>query len=184
LPWLRRDKICGKGCSEIYWGEWYSDPPDCCDPCDQCHGCWTGPHGYCHLGPCQRLLACFHGFTYCPPPCCGPSCGLCDKPGCGGCGTCGVGRAAGCATCSHHGGYAGEFSDHAPHSLMEENWDLPPGPKPVPGKPIHKAQGVPEPRMTHVPAPQRPAAMQTAAPAANRMPATSNRMVRHAAYQR
>src|SRR5262245_49886415 len=58
LPWLIWGKTCGKGCGEIYWGEWVSDPPDCCDPCDQCTGCWTGHHyGPCNLGPCQRLLA-------------------------------------------------------------------------------------------------------------------------------
>src|SRR5262245_20621057 len=50
IPYLTRHKSCGQGCGEIYWGEWYSDPPDCCDPCDQCSGCWTGPHGYCCLG--------------------------------------------------------------------------------------------------------------------------------------
>jgi hypothetical protein len=24
------------GCGEQYWGDWYGDPPDCSDPCDQC----------------------------------------------------------------------------------------------------------------------------------------------------
>ncbi len=37
---------CSSGCGEIYWDEWLSDPPDCCDPCDQC-GNWIGPHGCC-----------------------------------------------------------------------------------------------------------------------------------------
>ncbi len=32
---------CG-GCGELYWNEWHSDPPACCDPCDQC-GNWVGP---------------------------------------------------------------------------------------------------------------------------------------------
>ena len=25
---------CGAGCGERYWGDFYSDPPDCWDPCD------------------------------------------------------------------------------------------------------------------------------------------------------
>jgi len=29
------------GCGERYWGDWYGDPPDCSDPCDQC-GNYTG----------------------------------------------------------------------------------------------------------------------------------------------
>lgn len=32
---------CG-GCGEFYWSEWHSDPPQCCDPCDDC-GNWVGP---------------------------------------------------------------------------------------------------------------------------------------------
>ncbi|QDT68092.1 hypothetical protein MalM25_10040 [Planctomycetes bacterium MalM25] len=32
---------CG-GCGELYWNEWHSDPPACCDPCDDC-GNWVGP---------------------------------------------------------------------------------------------------------------------------------------------
>ena len=30
------------GCGDVYWGEWMSDPPDACDPCDGC-GNWIGP---------------------------------------------------------------------------------------------------------------------------------------------
>jgi len=33
---------CASGCGEIYWGEWFSDPPDDCDPCDD-WGHWIGP---------------------------------------------------------------------------------------------------------------------------------------------
>src|SRR5207248_598223 len=61
-----------RGCGEIYCDEWKSDPPDCCDPCDRCYGQFTGPHGYCNLGPCQRILAWLDGYRYCPPPNCGP----------------------------------------------------------------------------------------------------------------
>lgn len=32
---------CG-GCGELYWNEWHSDPPSCCDPCNDC-GDWVGP---------------------------------------------------------------------------------------------------------------------------------------------
>jgi hypothetical protein len=147
LAALKRCKTCGKGCGEIYWGEWISDPPDCCDPCDQCYGQWTGPHGYCNLGPCQRLLAALHGYKYCPKPCCNESCGpLCSKPAMAGCTTCG---GTGCATCGGaHGGYIEhihgpvEMHHHLPpgQSIMTENWDRAPGPKPTPGKPLHKAE--------------------------------------------
>lgn len=41
-PSLQNHLSCCKGCGEIYWGEWISDPPDDCDPCD-CHGNWVGP---------------------------------------------------------------------------------------------------------------------------------------------
>lgn len=39
---LKHVLSCGAGCGEIYWGEWISDPPDDCDPCDNC-GNWVGP---------------------------------------------------------------------------------------------------------------------------------------------
>jgi hypothetical protein len=29
------------GCGELYWSEWFNDPPACCEPCD-CHGNYTG----------------------------------------------------------------------------------------------------------------------------------------------
>jgi hypothetical protein len=38
---------CGRGCGDRYWGDFYSDPPNCWDPCD-CHGNYTG--GGCHHG--------------------------------------------------------------------------------------------------------------------------------------
>jgi hypothetical protein len=45
LTWLfglfRCGTFCGSGCGERYWGDWYGDPPDCCDPCDNC-GNFTG----------------------------------------------------------------------------------------------------------------------------------------------
>lgn len=35
-----------RGCGEVYWGEWMSNPPYCCDPCDD-HGNWVGHGGCC-----------------------------------------------------------------------------------------------------------------------------------------
>jgi hypothetical protein len=36
---------CGQqGCGDVYWHEFHSDPPDCCDPCDE-YGNWTGGCG-------------------------------------------------------------------------------------------------------------------------------------------
>jgi hypothetical protein len=29
------------GCGELYWSEWFNDPPRCCDPCD-CYGNYLG----------------------------------------------------------------------------------------------------------------------------------------------
>ncbi|MEN6458472.1 MAG: hypothetical protein ABFC63_06035 [Thermoguttaceae bacterium] len=52
-PWHRGPLSClfalftpcgwygGCGCGERYWGDFYSDPPDCWDPCDS-HGNYTG----------------------------------------------------------------------------------------------------------------------------------------------
>jgi hypothetical protein len=33
----------GPSCGERYWGDFYGEPPDCCDPCD-CYGNYTGMH--------------------------------------------------------------------------------------------------------------------------------------------
>ena len=88
LAWLG-GCLARAGCGEIYCDEWKSDPPDCCDPCDQCYGEFTGPHGYCCLGPCQRLLACLDGYKYCSPPVSGPwrpifgHCSPCPAPSAG-----------------------------------------------------------------------------------------------------
>jgi hypothetical protein len=45
---------CGPSCGERYWGDFYSDPPDCSDPCDDggnytgrgCHNCGGAQHGH------------------------------------------------------------------------------------------------------------------------------------------
>jgi len=131
---MRRCATCGKGCGEIYWGEWISDPPDCCDPCDQCYGCYTGPHGACCLGPCQRLLAALHGYSYCPKPDCGPACGgFCNRGGCGS--VCGCGG-AGCASCG--GGPHGAMLSGTPYGMNYSEEVLPPPanarPMPMPAR--------------------------------------------------
>ena len=41
LSLFRCESWCGTGCGEVYWVEFHSDPPDCCDPCDRC-GHFTG----------------------------------------------------------------------------------------------------------------------------------------------
>lgn len=30
-------KWCGGQCGEFFWNEWFSIPPCCCDPCDDCN---------------------------------------------------------------------------------------------------------------------------------------------------
>lgn len=37
---------CGPNCGERYWGDFYSDPPACSDPCDRC-GNYAGHGGGC-----------------------------------------------------------------------------------------------------------------------------------------
>ena len=52
---LKHMLTCASGCGEIYWGEWISDPPDDCDPCDD-WGNWTGPTD-CYGPSCLDTLA-------------------------------------------------------------------------------------------------------------------------------
>ena len=52
---------CGPQCGELFWNEWFSIPPACCDPCDEC-GCYIGPrlndglysHGNDYHGWCEH----------------------------------------------------------------------------------------------------------------------------------
>jgi hypothetical protein len=140
------------------------------------------------------LLAAFHGYSYCPPPDCGPVCGLCSKDCC----TAGhVGYEmhgdSGCATCGGHGHghghahganlfYKGPLDPHEavdPH-IMHENWNIP-RTTPVPGKPIHKAQQPGQGQMT------RAKGAPTARPASYQLGRTSPPIgsgVRTANYQR
>lgn len=134
--WLHNRATGCQGCSDVYWGEWISDPPDCCDPCDGCGG-FTGSGGTCCKPNClARIARLFHGYRNCPDDC--GSCRILPRLGCNLCG------GAGCDSCGdegydeidgqviHQGG--------APHgNVLDENWDPAPSPKPTPGKPIHKA---------------------------------------------
>jgi hypothetical protein len=53
------------GCDdEYYWSEWFSDPPQCCDKCDDqgnwtgyCDGCGTHP-GEPLMGPVEEIAGC------------------------------------------------------------------------------------------------------------------------------
>lgn len=128
--WLHNNATCCRGCGDVYWGEWTSDPPDCCDPCDQC-GNFTGSGGLCCRQSClPNLRRLFQSHRYCPGECgggCGPSCGDCGGSGCASCGG-GVGY--------HSHGIHGAMQ---PGSVLDENWDPAPAPKPKPGVPIEKA---------------------------------------------
>jgi hypothetical protein len=66
-PWegmcqMCRSTVCSGGCGEVYYGEWYNNPPDCVDPCDECQ-VWNGGCGE-KCFPCVRIfsfLSCLHG---------------------------------------------------------------------------------------------------------------------------
>jgi hypothetical protein len=52
---------CAPSCGELFWSEWFSIPPECCDPCDDCGG-FVGPrlndalysHGNDYHGWCEK----------------------------------------------------------------------------------------------------------------------------------
>ncbi len=149
---LRGCLSCGRGCSEIYCDEWKSDPPDCCDPCDRCYGQFTGAHGPCCLGPCQRILAWLDGYRYCPPPNCGPwrpIFGHCS-PWAGAWG----GGSPGCSTCAGgapHGAdiyYDGTMT--APGVISQgasiRTQPAAPAPNAAPGRGTPAPRALPEPR--------------------------------------
>lgn len=59
---------CCDGCGEKYCNEWHSDPPACCEPCDNCGayiGCdrnpWVGPKKGCPTcNPCNAAVPAYH----------------------------------------------------------------------------------------------------------------------------
>lgn len=89
LRGIGRVLTCGSGCGGLYVDEWYSDPPDCYDPCfdggRQCGG--FGHRGFPMFGP---------RFWRCRQRCGGnwdggyDSCGDCGS--CSDCGSCGGGE--------------------------------------------------------------------------------------------
>ncbi len=132
--WLNGRCYHGRSCGERYWGEWVSDPPNCCDPCNQCAD-FVGPR-CCGPGPLMRLWSAIV---------CHPCCHSCGGVGCDACG--GGSYSAGYAP-SHGGGCSTCGGGHG--NIMNENWDHQ-SPPPVPGKMIHSA-GQPTPaRMTQRP---------------------------------
>jgi len=40
-PWPCGRTWCDCACGEVYWNEWFSHPPDCCDPCSD-GACFEG----------------------------------------------------------------------------------------------------------------------------------------------
>lgn len=152
LPMLRAHlhgtATCGRGCGEVYWGEWVSDPPDCCDPCNSC-GDWQGRQ-CCSPTLAQRLWWGAHGYRL------GGQHG--DANCCGGCTGCGGGAVAsasyyeggvvgkpGC-NCGGHGGHShGEVIHPAPSgNILHENWNN--EPLPTSNQPTHQAKRPVPPR--------------------------------------
>jgi len=82
--YLKYMLTCGSGCGEIYYNEWISDPPDCCDPCDDCgnwcQGCGTHRRRLVIDGV-RDLIAGLRTVS-CLATCDGTDCGS----GCRGCG--------------------------------------------------------------------------------------------------
>ncbi|MFO0868502.1 MAG: hypothetical protein U0935_06095 [Pirellulales bacterium] len=132
---------CRWGCGEIYWDEWLSDPPDCCDPCDGC-GNWAGPQSCCRSSPLSSLWSFLCG-------CRGEPCR--DGEDCSG----GCGR-SGCSSCVSAGADEGPFADEptlqAPLPAEE------PEPAPMPArKPDPKAK---RPARPYHPSYTRPASLR------------------------
>jgi len=59
LGLLHPKTYCGNACGDAYYGSFLSDPPDCCDPCDQC-GNFTGG-GTCAGGACGDVAYDYDG---------------------------------------------------------------------------------------------------------------------------
>jgi hypothetical protein len=99
----------GPSCGERYWGDFYSDPPDCWDPCDG-YGNYSGGGGDCGCDTC------------------GGTGGYSASSG-GGCRNCGQ------ANSSVFNGYADSRSGHAvtgaSHRVATRSTRVAPAPKPV-----------------------------------------------------
>lgn len=98
---LKHMLTCASGCGEIYWGEWISDPPDDCDPCDD-WGNWVGPTDCCGTSCLDSLASSWCNlFGY-------RNGGGKGGKGKGGCGTCG--GKGGCDSCDA-GGLSAPYYD-------------------------------------------------------------------------
>ena len=81
-------------CGEYYWSEWFNDPPDCCDPCNNC-GDYVGKK------PCSRCAQ-------------GPACSECVGPICSECST-----GSSCSTCGDR-----PHARHAHHREMPDGDEM------------------------------------------------------------
>ena len=86
--WINSKLSCGSACGEVYWDEWISDPPDCCDPCDDC-GNFVGPQACPPKFRAGRWLDVLWGCRgeecSCGECCPEPVCPTCDGHGCRQC---------------------------------------------------------------------------------------------------
>ena len=80
LALLKRKCTCGKGCGEVFWDEWFSDPPDDCDPCDECSGQFVGHERCCPPKLSQKVGSLLMGGRH--SSACGSACG-CSNGSCG-----------------------------------------------------------------------------------------------------
>ncbi len=78
--------VCGNGCGEVYYGEWLSNPPDCCDPCDNAQQCTPPIVPQC--GFFYRLFRGLYGVRLPQDDCCEEEC----IEDCGSCDSCGGGE--------------------------------------------------------------------------------------------
>ena len=132
-PLISPRLACGSGCGQIYWNEWASDPPDCCDPCGP-NGCYVGPQTMC-AGP-PLIVSAIHCVGRGVSDLLGAilggiGCGPCELLTCGGCGSCGGGAIidagcgcgnGGCATGGCGGGCSGGCAaSSAGQTIIQEN---------------------------------------------------------------
>jgi hypothetical protein len=73
-----KEAIHCKGCGDCYWDEWYSDPPDECDPCDDC-GNYIGER-CCPPKRFKGVYAHLKGGRHCPPGCTDACCHDASEP--------------------------------------------------------------------------------------------------------
>lgn len=108
--YLGHTLTCASGCGQVYWGPWLSDPPDECDPCDDC-GNWVGER-CCPPKLRHRLVAGLHGARHCD---------MCGGKGCASCGKGSFGK-----------GHGGEIIGEGVIVSESEAEDvLPPTPDPI-----------------------------------------------------